>query len=60
MYEVEGDDVIVRMLTSLPEVGKVSIYGKPPVKKLFAPERCEVVSKEEFETLWQEGESQRG
>jgi len=60
MYEIEGEDQILRMLTSIPEVGKVSIYPKPPVKKLFAPERCDEVSEEEFVKLWAEGEAKQG
>ena len=56
-YEIEGEDTILRMLTSIPDVGKVSIYPKPPVKKLFAPERCMTSSEEEFVNLWEEGES---
>lgn len=60
MYEIEGEDQIQRMLTSLPETGKVSIYPKPPVKKLFAPERCDEVPEEEFLKLWAEGEAKQG
>jgi hypothetical protein len=52
MYEIEGDDQIVRMLTAIPDSGEVSIYPKPPVKKLFAPERCAASSREEFEQFW--------
>ena len=55
LYEIEGEDTILRMLTSIPEVGKISLYPKPPVKKLFAPERCEQSSEEEFKGLWKEG-----
>lgn len=51
-YEVEGQDTILRMLTALPDVKEVSIYPRPPVKKLFAPERCEAASKEEFDGYW--------
>lgn len=59
LYEVEGVDTILRMLTTLPDVDEISIYPKPPVKKLFAPERCETVAAEEFLKLWEEGESRR-
>ena len=55
LYEVEGHDTILRMLTCLPEVGKVSCYPKPPVKKLFAPERCEEIGAERFLDLWEQG-----
>ena len=52
LYEIEGENTILRMLTSIPDVGKVSLYPKPPVKSLFAPERCETSSEEEFTGLW--------
>ena len=56
LYEIEGENTIVRMLTSIPEIDKVSLYPKPPVTSLFAPERCMRSSQEEFSTLWQKGE----
>lgn len=56
LYEIEGDDEIVRMLTAIPDDDFVSIYTKPPVKKLFAPERCEEASQDEFLTFWKRGE----
>ena len=56
-YEIEGDDQIVRMSTALPEAGRISLYPRPPVKKLFAPERCETSSAEDFLKLWAEGEN---
>ncbi len=59
LYEVEGEDQILRMLTAIPETGRISIYPRPPVKKLFAPERCETTSAEEFQKLWEEGESRK-
>lgn len=59
LYEVEGHDTIVRMLTSIPEVGKISCYPKPPVRKLFAPERCSDISSERFLELWSEGQGQK-
>lgn len=55
LYEIEGENIIKRMLTSIPDVDKISIYPKPPVKTLFAPERCEISSEEEFKTLWKNG-----
>lgn len=55
LYEIEGENTILRMLTTIPEVGKISLYPKPPVKSLFAPERCEQSSEEEFKGLWKEG-----
>tara|TARA_Y100001937_G_scaffold122491_1_gene183481 strand:- start:190248 stop:190541 length:294 start_codon:yes stop_codon:yes gene_type:complete len=55
MYEIQGEDEILRMLTAIPDTGEVSTYPKPPVKKLFAPERCAASSEEEFEEFWQQG-----
>ena len=57
LYEIEGEDIIVRMLTYIPDVNKVSLYDKPPIKKLFAPERCETATKDEFTTLWKKGKN---
>ena len=51
-YEIENADEICRMLTHIPATRKVSIYPKTQVKKLFAPERCEMVTAAEFEELW--------
>jgi len=51
-YELEEPDTIVRMLTTIPETGMVKKYPKPPVKKLFAPERCLPASAGEFHELW--------
>ena len=51
-YEIEGENTILRMLTHLPEVNKISLYPNPPVKSLFAPERCEESSQTEFNSLW--------
>lgn len=55
LYEVQGVDTILRMLTTLPDVGEISIFSNPPVKKLFAPDRCELATAEEFLKLWSEG-----
>ena len=55
LYEIEGENIIKRMLTSIPDVNKISIYPKPPVKTLFAPERCQAVTENDFKTLWQNG-----
>ena len=56
-YEIEGEDQIVRMLTHIPETQALKLYPKPPVKKLFAPERCEAVLENEFRELWEQGQS---
>lgn len=56
LYEIEGENTILRMLTTIPDIGQISLYPKPPVKKLFAPERCDASSEEEFLGLWKEGE----
>ena len=55
LFEVEGEDQILRMLTAIPDAGEVTLYPKPPVKKLFAPERCAASSEEEFEDFWAQG-----
>jgi hypothetical protein len=59
MYEVEGDDKILRMLTTIPDVGEIHIYPKPPVKKLYKPELCRVIEENEFLGLWTMGEDQK-
>lgn len=59
MYEIEGHNTILRMLTWIPDVDQISIYPKPPVKQLFAPERCEELSEQEFLGLWAEGETRK-
>lgn len=57
LYEIEGENTIMRMLTHLPEVNKISLYPKPPVKSLFAPERCEESSESEFRALWEQAQN---
>ncbi len=52
LYEIEGENEIVRMLTAIPEADTYKAYPKPPVKTLFAPERCDASTPEEFEDLW--------
>ncbi|MCC5813611.1 MAG: hypothetical protein JJT78_02565 [Leptospira sp.] len=59
MYEVEGEDKILRMLTTIPDVGEIHIYPKPPVKKLYKPELCRVIEENEFLGLWTMGEDQK-
>lgn len=55
MYEIEGEDKILRMLTSIPDVDELHTYPKPPVKKLYKPELCKEISKELFLELWEKG-----
>ena len=52
LYEIEEPDTILRMLTSIPDVKEGKIYPKPPVKKLFSPQRCESISKSVFDKVW--------
>ena len=59
LYEIEGEDKILRMITSIPEVGELHIYPKPVVKKLYKPELCKEVEAELFLKLWGEGESNK-
>lgn len=57
LYEIEGENIILRMLTTIPESGMLKCYPKPPVKTLFAPERCDASSAEEFLGLWERGQA---
>jgi hypothetical protein len=59
MYEIEGEDKILRMLTYIPDVNELHIYPKPPVKKLYKPELCREILGEDFLKLWTEGESKK-
>ncbi|MBK8394153.1 MAG: hypothetical protein IPL26_02770 [Leptospiraceae bacterium] len=59
MYEIEGDDKIIRMLTNIPDVNELHIYPKPPVKKLYKPELCREIEPETFLKLWKEGEDKK-
>lgn len=58
MYEVEGEDKIIRMLTTIPDTGEIHLYPKPPVKKLYKPELCRSIDPNEFLGLWAMGEEQ--
>lgn len=55
-YEIEEPDSIIKMLTHIPNDNTIKIYPKPPVKKLFAPDRCERAQEGDFQDLWHEGE----
>ncbi|MCB1146729.1 MAG: hypothetical protein KDK41_09110 [Leptospiraceae bacterium] len=57
LYEIEGEDTIVRMLTHIPENNEIKLYPNPKMKKLFQPERLEESNKDEFEYIWGSGES---
>ncbi|MCZ8238492.1 MAG: hypothetical protein O9346_08400 [Leptospiraceae bacterium] len=59
MYEVEGDDKILRMLTTIPDMDEIHIYPKPPVKKLYKPEMCKTIEANEFLGLWTMGEERK-
>lgn len=59
LYEVEGVDQILRMLTFIPEMEEIHIYPKPPVKKLYKPELCKPISEESFLDLWKKGEERK-
>ncbi len=59
MYEVDEEDKILRMLTTIPDIGEIHIYPKPPVKKLYKPEMCRPIEPTEFLGLWAMGEEQR-
>ena len=55
MYEVEGEDQIIRMMTYIPDAEEIYIYPKPPVKKLYKPELCQQIEESEFSRLWRIG-----
>ena len=55
LYEIEGENTIVRMLTHIPETGEIKLYPKPKVKTLFEPGRLDEAAKEEFEYIWDMG-----
>ncbi|EQA37703.1 hypothetical protein LEP1GSC047_3474 [Leptospira inadai serovar Lyme str. 10] len=59
MYEIEGDDQILRMLTYIPDTDEVHVYHKPPVKKLYKPELCKAVQDVVFSELWKLGEERK-
>ena len=59
MYEIEDVNTSLRMLTWIPDADQISIYPKPPVKQLFAPERCAQIDESQFLGLWQEGENRK-
>lgn len=59
LYEVEGEDKILRMLTHIPDVDEIHIYPKPPVKKLYKPELCKEVPESTFLELWKKGEERK-
>jgi len=55
LYEIEGENLIVRMLTHIPETGEITLYPNPRVKTVFQPERLDEATKEEFEYVWDLG-----
>ncbi|MCE9500099.1 MAG: hypothetical protein K8R21_06330 [Leptospira sp.] len=59
LYEIEGEDQIIRMITHIPDIDEVHIYPKPPVKKLYRPELCKSADETEFIRLWKLGESRK-
>ncbi|MBM9578286.1 hypothetical protein JWG45_14120 [Leptospira sp. 201903070] len=59
MYEVEGEDQILKMMTYIPNTDEIHIYPKPPVKKLYKPELCKVIDELVFTELWKLGEERK-
>lgn len=55
LYEIEGANTIVRMLTHIPESNEIKLYPNPKIKTLFEPERLQEAAKEEFEYIWEMG-----
>jgi hypothetical protein len=60
MYEIEGEDKILRMITSIPEMDELHVYPKPVVKKLYKPELCKEIESSLFVSLWDEGMKRKG
>ncbi|HMV36899.1 MAG TPA: hypothetical protein PKM44_06545 [Turneriella sp.] len=58
LYEIEGENTIVRMLTHIPETNEIKLYPSPKMKTLFQPERLDEAAKEEFEYIWDMGSEQ--
>jgi hypothetical protein len=56
LYEIEGADTIVRMLTHIPDANEVKLYPNPKIKTLFQPERLAEAAKEEFDYVWDLGQ----
>ena len=59
MYEIEGTDTILRMITTIPDIDEIHIYPKPPVKKLYKPELCRKMEETEFLGIWAMGEERK-
>ncbi len=59
LYEIEGEDQIIRMMTTIPDQDEIHVYPKPPVKKLYKPELCKVIEESEFKGLWEMGEERK-
>jgi hypothetical protein len=59
LYEIEGEDKILRMLTFIPNTDELYIYPKPPVKKLYKPELCKEINQKNFLELWKKGEERK-
>lgn len=59
LYEIEGEDQIIKMLTFIPDMDEIHTYKKPPVKKLYKPELCREISSDDFHKLWTKGEERK-
>lgn len=58
LYEIEGENTIVRMLTHIPETNEIKLYPSPKIKTLFEPHRLDAAAKEEFDYIWDMGSEQ--
>ncbi|MFO1526213.1 MAG: hypothetical protein U1F16_09605 [Turneriella sp.] len=58
LYEIEGENTIVRMMTHIPEANEIKLYPNPKVKTLFEPDRLDEAAKEEFDYIWEMGSEQ--
>ncbi|MBL8034680.1 MAG: hypothetical protein JNJ69_13325 [Leptospiraceae bacterium] len=58
LYEIEGENTIVRMMTHIPEANEITRYPYPTVYTLFEPDRLDEAAKEEFDYIWEMGSEQ--
>lgn len=52
LYEIEGENKVVRVIIHTPDIGEIKVYPEPKLKRLASPQLCEQATKEEFDYLW--------
>lgn len=55
LYELDENDSIVRMLTHVPASGEIKLHDNLSMKMRFPPDRVSEAAKEEFEYIWDIG-----